>query len=89
MVEFNSKYIIVAFCLIFIVLLSRILLVLFPKLLFSRWIDFSLKRIKIIIWRGLRGGLSLALVLSLPKGESQNILLIASYLCVVFSILVQ
>ncbi len=88
-VDFNINYFIIAFCSIFIVLLSRVLIVLVPKLLFSRWVDFSLKESKIIIWGGLRGGLSLALVLSLPKGESQNILLIATYLCVVFSILVQ
>ena len=47
------------------------------------------KRAKIITWGGLRGGLSIALVLSLPESETKNILLIATYFCVLFSILVQ
>lgn len=89
MIEFNAKYIIVGFCSIFIVLFSRVLIVIIPKLIFPQWLDFSLKESKIIIWGGLRGGLSIALVLSLPKGESQNLLLITTYLCVVFSILIQ
>jgi CPA1 family monovalent cation:H+ antiporter len=47
------------------------------------------KEAKIITWGGLRGGLSLALVLSLPQTETKNILLIATYFCVLFSIIIQ
>ena len=89
MIEFNIKYFIIGFLSIFIVLLSRVLIVVIPKMLLPKWLDFSLKESKIIVWGGLRGGLSIALALSLPKGESQNLLLITTYLCVVFSILIQ
>jgi len=51
--------------------------------------DLNKKESKIIVWGGLRGGLSIALVLSLPDSEARNILLVATYMCVLFSILVQ
>jgi CPA1 family monovalent cation:H+ antiporter len=47
------------------------------------------KEANIISWGGLRGGLSLALVLSLPNNETKNLLLIVTYFCVLFSIMIQ
>ncbi len=88
-INFKPTYILVGICSIFIVLLSRIIIVFLPKLILPKIIDFTYKEIKLIVWGGLRGGLSLALVLSLPEGEPKNVLLIATYFCVVFSILVQ
>jgi CPA1 family monovalent cation:H+ antiporter len=52
-------------------------------------LKLTTKEAKIISWGGLRGGLSLALVLSLPNSETKNILLIATYFCVLFSIIIQ
>jgi len=89
MMEFKIAYIFVAVISVVVVLVSRIIIVLLPKLLIPKIIDFTKKDSKLIIWGGLRGGLSIALVLSLPDGEPKNILLIATYVCVVFSILVQ
>ena len=43
----------------------------------------------VMTWGGLRGGISVALVLSLPAGEHRELLLAATYVVVVFSILVQ
>ncbi len=88
-IDFKAIYVLVGFCSIFIVLLARFIIVFLPKLLLPKIIDFTAKETKLIVWGGLRGGLSLALVLSLPDGPSKNILLIATYVCVVFSILVQ
>jgi CPA1 family monovalent cation:H+ antiporter len=45
--------------------------------------------IKILTWGGLRGGISVALVLSLPPSSERDLLLTATYATVVFSILVQ
>ncbi|MCK8133268.1 hypothetical protein [Pseudoalteromonas sp. 2CM28B] len=42
-----------------------------------------------LTWGGLRGGISVALVLQLPDGSQRNILLALTYAVVVFSILVQ
>ncbi len=42
-----------------------------------------------MIWDGLRGGISVALALSLPPGETRDALLTITYAVVAFSILVQ
>jgi CPA1 family monovalent cation:H+ antiporter len=43
----------------------------------------------VLTWGGLRGGISVALALSLPASEQRELLLTATYVVVVFSILVQ
>lgn len=88
-IDFKTKYIFVGLISVFIILLSRIIIVYLPHLVFPKLLKLTNKEAKIISWGGLRGGLSLALVLSLPDSETKNILLIATYFCVLFSIIVQ
>lgn len=45
--------------------------------------------IKLLTWGGLRGGISVALALSLPKGGHHDLLVTVTYIVVAFSILVQ
>ena len=40
-------------------------------------------------WGGLRGGISVALALSLPSGPERDVILAITYAVVVFSIVVQ
>ena len=40
-------------------------------------------------WGGIRGGISVALALSLPEGPERDIIVAVTYAIVVFSILVQ
>jgi CPA1 family monovalent cation:H+ antiporter len=88
-IDFQIKYIWVGLISVFVVLLSRITIVFLPHLIFPKLLKLTNKEVKIISWGGLRGGLSLALVLSLPDSETKNILLIATYFCVLFSIIIQ
>jgi CPA1 family monovalent cation:H+ antiporter len=45
--------------------------------------------VKVLTWGGLRGAISVALSLSLPEGEWRNLLVVCTYLVVLFSVLVQ
>jgi CPA1 family monovalent cation:H+ antiporter len=88
-IEFKTSYIIIGLLTILIVLLSRVVVVYLPTLFLPRLTNINNSEAKLIVWGGLRGGLSLALVLSLPESEAKDLLMIATYMCVVFSILVQ
>ncbi len=87
--EFSVKYIVLGIITIFILILSRFLAVSIPRRSSKKFLKINKSDSKIIILGGLRGGLSLALVLSLPPSEFKDILLIVTYICVAFSILVQ
>lgn len=45
--------------------------------------------IRVLVWGGLRGGVSVALALSLPKGPERDLLLALTYIVVLVSILLQ
>jgi len=45
--------------------------------------------VAVLTWAGVRGGLSVAMVLSLPPSRERSIILAATYVVVVFSIIVQ
>jgi len=50
---------------------------------------FSDNAIKILTWGGLRGGISIALALSIAPGPAKDIILPLTYIVVAFSIIVQ
>ena len=75
-----------------------------PVVLLARWLSVALPvgmlnlsqrpvpgTVAVLTWGGLRGGLAVALALSVPHGSGleRNLLLVATYVVVVFSILVQ
>ncbi|NKB60947.1 MAG: sodium:proton antiporter [Gammaproteobacteria bacterium] len=52
-------------------------------------IQYSPHAIKILAWGGIRGGISVALALSLPDGLERDTFLVMTYIIVIFSIVVQ
>ena len=71
------------------VLLARFLSVGSIISLMRRFSDFPRGSIRIMTWAGLRGGISVALALSLPLGPERDLLVTITYCVMIFSILVQ
>lgn len=88
-VDFKTEYVILGLLSIVITLITRFFLVYFPLSVFPTFFNLNKKDARIISWGGLKGGLSLALVLSLPHSATKEILLVATYFTVLFSILFQ
>lgn len=88
-VDFKIEYLILGIISVFVILVTRAFLVYLPLSVFPKFFNLDKVDARIISWGGLRGGLSLALVLSLPHSSTKEILLVATYCTVLFSILIQ
>ena len=72
-----------------LVLLARFCAVSIPIKTLGVFRDFTKGAIPVLTWGGVRGGISVALALSLPDTEYKPLILTATYGVVVFSIIVQ
>ncbi len=88
-VAFEPRAAIAGLIAIAIVLLARLTSVAIPISLLRMRREFSQGVIRILTWAGLRGGISVALVLSLPPIPEKQLLVTCTYIIVLFSILVQ
>ena len=84
-----TDYWLIGICCIIIVLFSRFLSIYIPVVLIPFKNKFSSGTIKVLVWGGLRGGVSIALVLSMDEGPYKPLLVGITYFVVVFSIIVQ
>lgn len=78
-----------AFWTIIIVLLARAVTVAVPLSILKGNKQYPAKYRSILIWGGLRGGLAIALALTLPDSAVKDIVLNMTYCVVIFSILIQ
>lgn len=87
--EFTREYLIAGLLMIPLILLARVISVGAPVSLLRLKRDFSPHVVKILVWGGIRGGISVALALSLPASPMRDIIVAMTYIVVVFSIIVQ
>lgn len=88
-IPFETQWLIAGLLLIAVVLGSRVISVGVPIRLIGLKTVMAPHLVKILVWGGLRGGISVALALSLPVGEFRDLVLFLTYVIVVFSIVVQ
>jgi CPA1 family monovalent cation:H+ antiporter len=74
---------------IFIVLLARYISLILPVMFLRYRKTFEKNAVLILTWGGLRGGLSVAMALSIPKQMHGETLVSVTYIIVLFSIIVQ
>lgn len=86
---FDGQYILAGLLAVPIVLLSRYLSLWVPIHFFSKKLEFVPNTNLIMTWGGLRGGISIALALSLTTEMYRELFLVITYVIVVFSIIGQ
>lgn len=87
LMPFLGNYWLIGLLSIIIILLARFISVTLPAFILLHSVRFS--NISILTWAGLRGGISVAMALSLPSSEYKEIILSCCYLIVIFSVIVQ
>ena len=87
--SFDLNYLYAGLVMIPLTLVARFISVGVPVSLMKLRKTFTPNVIKILTWGGLRGGISIALALTLPLGEPREALIVITYVVVIFSIIVQ
>lgn len=85
----RSDYLLIGASAIIILLVARMLSIVLPIVFLRRTLSLKYSSVAILTWGGLRGGISVALALSLPDSPYKTLILTAGFVIVVFSIVVQ
>ncbi len=88
-IVFDDDVLLTAAAAIALALLARFVAVYVPITLLRPFRRFNTGVVPIMTWGGLKGGISVALALSLPDGEWKPLILTCTYVVVIFSIIVQ
>ena len=89
--QFEGQYLLAGLLAIPLVLVGRLISVGIPITLLRTLTQsvYSAHVVKILVWGGLRGGISVALALTLPEGLERDVFLALTYMIVIFSIIIQ
>lgn len=89
LLKFDNKILLLGVIAIVVVLAARFISVLLPYSLLKHTEDKPIKTVAVLTWGGLRGGISIALALSLANNVSSELVMSITYIVVLFSIIVQ
>lgn len=87
--DYNQQFLVIGLAAIPIMLLARYLALRLPLLVLGKNIEFDRQSVLLMTWGGLRGGISIALALSLNRTEPKEMIVFVTYVVVLFSIMVQ
>ena len=85
----NGDSVIVGVIMFLVVLTARFIAVGIPVSLLKLKQSFHPHVISILTWGGIRGGISVALALSLPQGQERDIIVAITYVIVIMSVVLQ
>jgi CPA1 family monovalent cation:H+ antiporter len=88
-IPFELSFLFVGLIAILIIILARLLSLIIPSYIFRFKYEFPKSTFILMTWGGLRGGISIALALSLTEGMQRNLIVSVTYIIVLFSIIVQ
>lgn len=86
---YNSQFILAGLLCVPTLLIARFLSLMLPIKLYAKKLEFVPNTNLIMTWGGLRGGISIALALSLTQNMHRDLFLVITYIIVVFSIIGQ
>ena len=88
---FEGRYMLAGAAAVPMALLARLVSIGIPVKLLSLRREFAPHAVRVLVWGGLRGGISVAMALSIPagRGGARELILAMTYIVVAFSILVQ
>jgi len=88
-VPFDVRMIVAGMIAVPLALLARAISVMLPLAGLRPFLSLGRLAAPILIWGGLRGGISVALALGLPDGPARSSVLTATYIIVLFSVIIQ
>ena len=86
---FEKQYLLISLLMIPVVLISRFISISIPISFLRNFRTYTPGAVRILTWGGLRGGISVALALSIPPSPERHVILTFTYVIVLFSIIVQ
>lgn len=88
-IHFQFHYFWIGLVTALLIVISRYVSLYIPSAAFGFRKELGTNTLGIMTWGGLRGGISLALALSLPAGQFKDVIVSVTFVVVLFSILVQ